>query len=113
MNRRLISIIPVSLSALLFGCGDSNPPETDPRVELGEALFMENCTQCHPHTGRGDYLDRIPATLVSRRSEFELMKWIEGSDKHREMPNFDHLSEEERASLAAYIFSETLGKKPY
>lgn len=72
----------------------------------GEALFEELCASCHPRSGRGDYLKKIPATLLTRRSEAELAEWIRGLDQHREMPSFEFLSEEQLASLAEYLQSE-------
>ena len=75
-------------------------------VERGQALFIENCSQCHPRSGRGDYLKRIPATLLTRRTQQELMNWIEGAGQHREMPSFTQLSDEERAALAQYLMQE-------
>ncbi|MCK9504786.1 MAG: cytochrome c [Porticoccaceae bacterium] len=104
------ALIAVIASALLQGCSDSNPrqdsAEIAAKVQQGAALFEENCAQCHPRSGRGDYLKRIPATLLTRRSEHELVTWIQGSDKHREMPNFTDLSDSERSALALYLFDQ-------
>jgi mono/diheme cytochrome c family protein len=75
-------------------------------VSLGESLFKENCSGCHTRAGRGDYLTRIPVTLLTRRSQQELMDWIRGSGQHREMPNFVELSDTERAALADYLLSQ-------
>ncbi|WP_461480819.1 c-type cytochrome [Porticoccus sp.] len=100
-------ILAIAASAVLAGCGDKGAIE-DPSIAVGEKLFQENCAECHPRTGRSDYLERIPATLLTRKSQNELMEWIRGSDKHREMPAFDHLSDEERASLANYLESQIL-----
>ncbi len=94
----------------LNACGDSRNPPPDParqqQIARGEALFMEHCDRCHPRAGRGDYLKNIPATLLTRRSETDLANWIQGSDKHREMPNFTHLSEDEKRDLSSYLLSQ-------
>lgn len=93
---------------MLTACSRETP-RTELDAELvaqGEVLFSANCSECHPRSGRGDYLKRIPATLLTRRSEQELMNWIAGTDEHREMPFFDHLSEEELLALATYLRSE-------
>lgn len=92
----------------LVACGDKGKVEVDPSVVAGEKLFQENCSECHPRTGRSDFLKRIPATLLTRKSQNELMEWIKGSDRHREMPSFEHLSDEERASLANYLESQII-----
>ena len=76
-------------------------------VAAGETLFMANCSSCHPRTGRGNYLKRLPKSRLNRRSEHELKTWIRGSDEHREMPNFDNLSETQLRDLAAYLKRET------
>ncbi len=69
----------------------------------GEKLFNQYCSTCHERRGRGDYLHNIPVTLLNRRSPAELMAWIRGSEKHREMPNFRQLSDEERVQLATFL----------
>lgn len=107
---RKMTFFTVLCSAVLAGCAEKEDTASDPehqlRVERGQALFMEHCDSCHPRGGRGDYLKRIPATLLVRRSEAELVDWIQGSDKHREMPNFTNLSAQEKNDLAAYLLAQ-------
>lgn len=107
---RVIAASAIVFSLLLTGCGENNSAAPDPalqqRIKEGQALFMDKCDRCHPRSGRGDYLKRIPATVLTRRSEIELVKWIEGSDKHREMPNFTELTEEQKLALASYLLSQ-------
>ena len=93
----------------LAGCGDDQAPTpTSVAVTAGEQLFQKNCSTCHPRSGRGDYLKRIPATLLTRKSQHELMEWIKGSGQHREMPSFENLTDEERALLATYLHSQIM-----
>ena len=96
------------LSLAIGGCSSENSEDSAnaQAVEKGEALFGVYCEECHPHTGRGDYLDRIPATLLTRRTEHELTDWILGTESHREMPNFSNLSLRERKDLAAYLLTQ-------
>ena len=106
---RIVSALTIVLLGFAAGCGDqtgSTDPEMAARVEAGEALFQENCSHCHPRGGRGDYLKRIPATVLTRRSADELSAWIAGSDKHREMPNFPNLSAEQREALSSYLLDQ-------
>lgn len=109
MKQRALAGILLAIT-LLTGC-DSNEP--DPAADklrqdiaAGSALFEANCASCHPRSGRGDYLQKIPATLLTRRSEQELIDWIRGSDKHREMPAFTDFNEDEVKNLAAYLHSQ-------
>ena len=108
--------IPLVLASalLLAACGDPRHSVPDParqeQIDRGQALFMAHCDNCHPRSGRGDYLKNIPATLLTRRSESELVDWIQGSDKHREMPNFTHLSAAEKRDLATYLLSQIPGR---
>ena len=101
--RNMTPILAIGIAAALIGCGGEKA-SPDPSVVAGEALFQE----CHPRSGRGDYLKRIPATLLTRKSQSELMQWIKGSGEHREMPSFDNLTDEERAALADYLHSQIL-----
>ncbi|MEH6617641.1 MAG: cytochrome c [Porticoccus sp.] len=103
------SMLAIGIVAALIGCGDKKSPP-DPAVVAGEALFQENCSTCHPRSGRGDYLKRIPSTLLTRKSQYELMEWIKGSNQHREMPSFEKLTDSERAALADYLHSQTKSK---
>lgn len=105
--RYMPSVLVMGLAVALMGC-DVEKKEVSPSVAAGEALFMENCSGCHPRSGRGDYLKRIPVTLLTRKSQHELMEWIKGSGQHREMPSFESLSDEQRAALADYLHSQIL-----
>ncbi|WP_438951946.1 c-type cytochrome [Porticoccus sp.] len=96
------------LTATLIGCGERQEVPEDPSVVMGEVLFQENCAACHPRTGRGDYLKRIPVTLLKRKTQQELMAWIRGKDQHREMPSFENLSDEKRQALANYLHSQLM-----
>ena len=97
-------------TTLLTGCDgkapDASAEQQREEIAAGTALFEANCASCHPRTGRGDYLKNIPVTLLTRRTEQELIDWIRGSDKHREMPAFTHLNQNEVKSLAAYLHSQ-------
>lgn len=106
------------LSLSLFGCTEKQEAQVETTAEqaaeatevkmhtAGEQLFRANCASCHPRSGRGDYLKRIPATLLTRRSGHELKEWIQGRDQHRPMPSFTNLTEEETAALLVYLQAE-------
>ncbi len=108
-TRAVFTVLAITLAVAACSRSDnaptakSPPPDQTPLVAAGEKLFEQYCAGCHKHRGRGNYIERIPATLLTRRSKQELMDWIRGSDKHREMPNFRMLSDEEREQLAAYL----------
>ncbi|MBQ0799803.1 MAG: cytochrome c [Porticoccaceae bacterium] len=112
---KLVNILAVLMVLLLSACMPGEPESDDALSQAearasfaaGEALFMENCSSCHPRTGRGNYLKRLPKKLLNRRSEHELKEWIVGSYKHREMPNFDNLNETQLNDLATYLKQET------
>lgn len=111
--RSVRFILAIGIAVTLLGCSEEQkaPMSTSPQsasVEAGEKLFQENCSECHPRSGRGDYLQRIPVTLLTRKSQHELMEWIKGAGQHREMPSFESLSDEERASLADYLHSQIM-----
>lgn len=105
--RPIHSIFAIAIVIALVGCDKKQEP-ISASVVAGEALFQENCSTCHPRSGRGDYLKRIPATLLTRKTQQELMSWIKGSGEHREMPSFDNLTDEERAALADYLHSQIM-----
>ena len=75
----------------------------DPSVAVGEKLFLENCSECHPRRGRRDYLEKIPATLLTRKSQNELMDWNKGSNQPRGMTSFYKITDEKRSTLANYF----------
>ena len=107
--RFLRFLLAIGIAITLLGCSEEQKQTTDSAsVKAGEQLFQENCSECHPRSGRGDYLKRIPATLLTRKSQHELMEWIKGAGQHREMPSFEQLSDEERASLADYLHSQIM-----
>ena len=110
-----------STAAAEFSTESAAQPESSSAVEIlsaitpqglselakqGEALFESYCADCHPRTGRGHYLKRIPATLLARRSQSDLVEWIRGVDQHRDMPSFIDLSAVQLEALAAYLSAE-------
>tara|TARA_R110000787_G_scaffold11050_2_gene37048 strand:- start:181 stop:684 length:504 start_codon:yes stop_codon:yes gene_type:complete len=116
LKTTLLIVSMLIASLLISGCSpgdqsdDSSAAGSDTSevgsVAAGQQLFEQNCASCHPRKGRGNYLKRIPATLLTRRTEQDLMNWIRGSEKHREMPAFVDLSETERRDLSAYLLSQ-------
>lgn len=110
MRTSAFQLLLLVLSLAIFGCSD--PQETTSKsvdteaLSRGKELFKELCSECHPRSGRGDYLKRIPATLLTRRSQQELVDWIRGSNQHREMPSFNELSTEQQMDLATYLLSQ-------
>lgn len=105
--RRQVRIVLLALTgAGLLGCEQSAAPAyPQQQVTAGEALFEQHCMGCHPREGRGDYLRRIPATMLVHKSEQELVAWIRGQGQHREMPSFTYLTQSEVRDLAAYLKS--------
>lgn len=113
MPKAVISLLAL---ALLSGCMPEEPQTEEEAARerelaasfaAGEDLFEEHCSSCHPRTGRGNYLKRLPVSLLSRRSEHELKEWILGSGEHREMPNFVNLDESQLHNLAVYLKQQT------
>jgi len=110
MNR-MCSSIAVCVFLAMLGCAEEKQDD-DPAVlaiNNGKALFGTFCGECHPRSGRSDYLKLIPATLLTRRSENELTSWILGTENHREMPNFENLTAQQRRDLAAFLYAQ-IGK---
>ncbi len=103
------AILTLLAALLLNGGGADNAnaaADKQEQIASGQVLFMDLCAKCHPRTERGDYLQRIPATVLTRRSEAELMAWIAGRDKHRLMPTFVNLTEQEKHDLAIYLLNQ-------
>jgi len=106
------------LSLLMFGCTEKQETvdktaaqkaadaSADELRSQGEQLFRANCASCHPRGGRGDYLKRIPATLLVKKSNYELKAWIQGVGQHRQMTSFSKLTEEELTALVAFLNAE-------
>lgn len=114
-----------ALSALLAACAHG------PSVEEGRALYESNgCASCHGRDGHGD--GPVAHTLDARPTDFRYPRmFLRGSSpdavaktlfegvalhltssgpltrSHHElvMPRFNHLSDEERHSLALYVLS--------
>lgn len=82
------------------------PAMLSEQARRGGELFASYCADCHPRRGRGDYLKRIPATLLARRSQAQLVEWIRGVDQHRDMPSFTDLNNRQLEALAAYLAAE-------
>jgi cytochrome c553 len=90
-----------------------------PSVEEGRALFKANgCANCHGTEGHGD--GRLALTLVRRPRDLrDLAAFKSGTNESAiastialglgpgasQMPQFSHLTEEERRSIALFVIS--------
>ena len=122
----------VALMASIVGAGalvacNRGP---DPSIDAGRDLYRQNgCASCHGPEGHGD--GRVGGTLAARPRDFrDTAAFKQGTDvaaiaqtiatgvmdhsqghspgdsQHRQvMPQFNHLSEWERRSLALYVIS--------
>lgn len=94
-------------------------PDGDPRLERGRAVFMSACIACHAVRGT-DAAGRLGPDLthvasrgaiggeVLPMSEQNLARWLVENDTLKPnnlMPEFHHLSSDERDALAAYTAS--------
>ncbi len=107
VSTMMLAVVLAS-SVSLVGCDKykSGGVEQDSVLRQGAQLFTDNCSKCHPRTGRGDYLKRIPATMLTKKSADELKVWIRGVGQHREMPSFETMNEEQLNALTAYLKKE-------
>jgi copper transport protein len=90
-----------------------NPfPPTQNSIEMGQAVFIENCQSCHGREGRGDGpnsagLEPPPANLhehVPLHPDMELFAIVTNGISGTAMPAFEgQLSEEERWHLINYM----------
>jgi mono/diheme cytochrome c family protein len=102
--RITVAMMIVLPSIMLVACNrESADPEQQALITQGKSLFEVNCGECHPRKGRGNYLKKIPATLLTKKTSADLKEWILGYGEHREMPSFDHLSQQELEALIAYL----------
>jgi high-affinity iron transporter len=126
------SATPLALVAFIVGAGGlvACDPGPDPSLDAGKDLYRQNgCASCHGPEGHGD--GPVAKTLTARPRDFrdtsafkqgtdvasiadtiatgvvELTQgnWPGGEHHHQVMPQFSHLSEWERRSLALYVIS--------
>lgn len=122
----LASVALIAAAMALVACGR----EPKPSVDAGKTLYRENgCASCHGPEGHGD--GRVAGTLATRPRDFRdttsfkqgtdvaaiaetigtgvvevaSRSWPGGEHHHQVMPQFSHLSEWERRSLALYVIS--------
>ena len=74
-------------------------------VDQGQALFVQNCAECHGDDGRQGDGDLTNQAMMSARSAEELFATI--TTGKGEMAGFDQLSEDDRWALTAYLRSLT------
>lgn len=97
---------------LLSGCGEGSGLDTD-KVELGQAIYADNCQSCHGDAASGD--QALPDAPVHspqghtwHHADGQLADIIMGrlSYPGRTMPSFvDTLSEDEVDAILAYFKS--------
>jgi len=75
---------------------------TPEELALGQALFTENCAECHGD-GRAGEMDFSDLEWMSQTSTAEMFTALTAG--HAEMPVFDKLDEADRWVVAAYVRS--------
>lgn len=94
-------------------------PENDAHLARGQEVFMSSCIVCHAVRGTGAAgrlgpdLTHIASRAaiggeVLEMSEQNLARWLVENDRLKPnnlMPEFRHLSDDDRAALAAYLAS--------
>jgi high-affinity iron transporter len=93
-------------------------PKAIPTYDSAEAIYRENCAQCHGATGRGDGAgagsmepkepkpaDFTDPDLINNLSPFKAFNTTTFGIQGTGMPSFSAFSEEQRWEAAFYIFS--------
>src|SRR5215510_6681391 len=93
-------------------------PKQLPSLASGEAIYLENCAQCHGETGKGDGPSRatmnpknpVPANFTDAEfmaglSPFKAYNAISFGVENTAMASFAALSEEQRWQVAFYVLS--------
>ena len=93
-------------------------PKQLPTLASGQAIYLENCAQCHGEAGKGDGPSRatmnpktpVPANFTDAEfmaglSPFKAFNAVSFGVENTAMASFAALSEEERWQVAFYIFS--------
>ncbi|RDE19082.1 cytochrome c [Motiliproteus coralliicola] len=94
------SLMPWSLCLLLAGCADQH----DYDALSGEQLFNQICADCHRQSGKGSFLEGIPANAGTRLDREQLIELItEGSSEHKKMPVISQLDRQQAGRVADYL----------
>lgn len=93
-------------------------PRRIPSLQIGKAVFLQNCAQCHGEIGKGDGPSRetmnpkvpVPADftdpeLMAGLSPFKAFNTVTYGIEKTAMADFSALPEEERWQAAFYLFS--------
>lgn len=94
------------LPLLLLGCAD----QQDYKTLNGEQLFNQICADCHRQTGKGKFLEGIPANAGTALTREQLIRLItQGSQQHQSMPVFKQLDRQQAGRIADYL-KQTLSR---
>src|SRR5262245_36624232 len=93
-------------------------PKQVPSLASGKAIYLENCSQCHGETGKGDGPSRatmnpknpVPANFTDAEfmaglSPFKAFNAVSFGVENTAMASFAALSEEQRWQVAFYVLS--------
>ncbi|GLQ32270.1 c-type cytochrome [Litoribrevibacter albus] len=90
----------VFISMLLSGC-------SKPDDEMnGKELYESYCAKCHKSSGKGNFLLGVPDNRGTNLSYWEIKVMItRGSENHKKMRKFKHLTDTQAGLIAAYVMS--------
>lgn len=90
----------VTIIGVLAGC-----EQVPDKSSSGEDLFNYHCAGCHQASGKGKYLQKIPANALTRLSKHEVVNLIRsGSQAKPHMPPVKNITYGEARKIADHLW---------
>lgn len=104
-SKRFFLPILLILTAVFFiiaGCDHDN--HNHPELTTGEDFYLYHCANCHGDVGTGEFLQAVPANIVTTMSCEQLSWFIRSEhDAYPDMPVFSAMSAQEARLIACHV----------
>jgi len=98
------------LIILIFisACSEKKPADdhNHPELTTGKQLFDFHCASCHGKSGKGQFIEGIPANVLTKKSPKMVRTKIKFGDEtpNSIMPKFESMPKEEAILIVKHLF---------
>jgi len=99
---------PLLILLFISACSEKKPADDHihPDLTTGNQLFDYHCASCHGTSGKGQFIEGIPANVLTKKSPAMVIKKIKFGDEtpNSIMPKFKNMPKEEAILIVRHLF---------
>jgi len=102
-----LSLLVFIISMVVTACSESGLDDNHdhPELKTGKQLFDFHCSVCHGVSGKGKFIEGIPANALTKKNRMQIIQKIQSGDGTKsKMPVFKTMSKDEANRIVDHLF---------